>query len=304
MITIKAVLSEKSIRVDRFLSEQFPEHARTFLKKLINSGKIAVNDKIIQKASTPIYNKDTITIESLDIPQRAIKKEALEPYKNFFKNHLLYEDKHFLVIDKPSNLIIHPSSPQNETVTFSDILIEHYPAIASVGEPDRPGIVHRLDKDTTGLLLVAKTAYGHEKLSELFKKRTIKKMYYAVVKGHPEKNGSIDLPIERHPVHKRKMTCRLFTGRTAKTDFEIIHYYDQYTFIKAYPHTGRTHQIRIHLASIKHPIIGDIVYGSQSKYIKRQALHAAELLFEFDGKKHHFTSSLAPDIKSLIQNKK
>jgi len=301
MISIKVHINKKQTRIDHFLVQQFPNYTRTLLKKLIISGKISLNGSYIKKAGISVSEGDIVCIESFECSKRIITPEALKPYKQFFNDNLLYKHEHFFVINKPAGLIVHPSS-NNSLVTVSDIIIDHYPEIDTITQSNRPGIIHRLDKNTSGLLLIARTALGHLELSKLFKERSIKKIYYAIVKKHPEQSsGTINLPIERHPIHKRKMTCNMFSGREAHTDYEVIEMYENCSLVKISPHTGRTHQIRVHMASLGHPVLGDTLYGFKSKHIKRQALHAHTLTFKFNGITQKFICPLPNDITKLIQ---
>lgn len=190
-------------------------------------------------------------------------------------------------------------------ITLADIIVSHYPEITNVGQPERPGIVHRLDKDTSGLLLIARTQHGYDTLTKLFKDRTIKKTYLAIVKNDPIESNSITAPISRNPVNPRRMTAKILRGREARTDYKVIQYFDDYALIKVFPHTGRTHQIRVHMEHVGHPVLGDTLYGQQSKsdkkIIKRHALHAHELEFTFDGENHTFTLPLPADMQRLIE---
>lgn len=307
MISVQATTPETIVRLDQFLTQKFPEHTRSYLKKLINAGKVSVNGTVTTKPSTPIQNGDTVSLDSLEQPPRDI---AVDGYENFFKKRLIHEDEHFLVINKPAGLIVHPSSNNSPVVALSDILTKYYPETAQVGEEGRPGIVHRLDGDTSGIILVARTQHGYDALTKLFRNRNISKQYYAVVKGHPEESGDIQVPVQRHPLDPRRMTCsfpKLLNksaendkSREAHTEYEVVEYFDTTSLIKVILHTGRTHQIRIHMAHIKHPLLGDDIYGVKDARIKRQALHAYSLEFELDGKHYKFTCPIAGDFKRLL----
>lgn len=303
MISIRAQIPETGVRVDRFLAQQFPDYTRTFLKKLIQSGKIKRNNSIISKPSTAILDGDTVTIESLEREKRSV---SVDGYQGFFAKNTLFTHKDFFVINKPVGLIAHPACEEAPVITLADLIVDEYPEIALVGEPERPGIVHRLDKDTSGLMLIARTQHGYETFTTLFKNRKIKKTYLALVKGNPTEDGSITSPIARNPVIPRKMTTKIIHGRESHTDYTVIKHFDRYALLKVQPHTGRTHQIRVHMDSIGHTIIGDTVYGHLSKadkkLIKRQALHAHQLTFEFDGEQYNFTCPLPEDMQKLTEN--
>jgi 23S rRNA pseudouridine1911/1915/1917 synthase len=175
---------------------------------------------------------------------------------------------------------------------------------------DRPGIVHRLDKDTSGLLLIARTNYAHATFNTLFQTRTIHKTYLALVHGHPPASGTIDLAIGRHPVNRHTMTtfkagtyeAARHRTRNAFTAYTVLEYFDEYSLLEVKPVTGRTHQIRVHLAALGHPIVGDAVYGTASKLIARQALHAHRLQFMFDGQEHIFTQPLPGDMANVVSS--
>lgn len=297
MMIIQVPINQESVRIDRFLVSHIPDYTRNFLKKLILLGRIERNGSVITKASTLVYPGDNITITTFELPKRSINLDNLP---DFCSQYLLCEHEHFLVVNKSSGLITHQTEHASEMVTLADILGAQRPEITKIGPPERHGIVHRLDRDTSGLLIIARTQHGYDTFIDLFKQRTIKKEYIALVKGHPDKMGTITLPIVRHPADPRKMICNYVEGREAQTDYEVEQYFDDYSFIKAYPKTGRTHQIRVHLAAIGHPVLGDALYGTNSKLIKRQALHAHKLSFEFDGKSFVFICPLPDDMAALI----
>lgn len=297
MISIQASIPTASVRIDRFLAHHYPEYTRTFLKKLIILGNITNNGVSITKASAPVSDGDILTIKDFELPKRIVNTEHLPDY---CKTYLVFEHEHFLIVEKPAGLITHQPEHASDTISLADIIASQRPEIAKVGQEGRKGIVHRLDRNTSGLLIVARTQKGYETFVDLFKEHKIKKTYYAVVKGHPEPTGSITASIMRHPADPRKMLCTKGDGRQARTDYEVIHMFDDYSLIKAYPFTGRTHQIRVHMATAGHPVLGDPVYGTHSKLIKRQALHAHKLAFEFEGQSFEFTSAMPQDIQELL----
>lgn len=297
MISIQASIPTESVRIDRFLAHHYPEYTRTFLKKLIELGKIANNGVVVTKPSSLVEDGDVLVINGFELPKRIVNTENLPDY---CKQYLVFEHEHFLIVEKPAGLITHQPEHASDTISLADIIAAQRPEIASVGQEGRKGIVHRLDRNTSGLLIVARTQHGYDTFVEQFKEHKIKKTYYAVVKGHPEATGSITASIMRHPADPRKMLCTKGDGRQARTDYEVIHMFDEYSLVKAYPFTGRTHQIRVHMATAGHPVLGDPVYGTHSKLIKRQALHAHKLAFEFDGQPFEFTSTLPEDIKALL----
>jgi 23S rRNA pseudouridine1911/1915/1917 synthase len=214
---------------------------------------------------------------------------------------ILYEDADLMVVDKPAGLTVHPA-PGHYTGTLANAILSHIPNLET-GEANRPGIVHRLDKDTSGLIIVAKNPAAHMNLADQFKSRGVAKVYLALVKGHltPE-NGVIEANIGRHP-HDRKRMAVVVGGREARTEYSVIKYIAGYTFLEIRPKTGRTHQIRVHLAAIGFPIMGDAVYGIKSDYLSRQFLHASGLRFKLPstGEFREFQSELPDDLAQALK---
>ncbi len=298
-------LAEKT-RIDKYLTEQFPLYSRSFFKKLIEEGFVQVNGTPVYKQGYLISLTDTVDIRFPG--ERAVSADAIAA-RNLAVT-IIAEDTHFYIINKPAGLIVHPPKTNSGMVTLMDWLVHHHHELQDVGYADRPGIVHRLDKDTSGLMIIPRTNYAHKTFSDFFKDRLMHKTYIAIVHGHPEKEGIIDFPIGRHPQKRMHMYAfphpddtddvSLLKGRSAITSYKVLEYYQNSALIEAKPLTGRTHQIRVHCAAIGHPIIGDPVYGLCSKKIKRHALHAAGIAFDFLGIPHRYTVELPPDIKELI----
>jgi 23S rRNA pseudouridine1911/1915/1917 synthase len=297
-------VDDAAVRIDKFVADKLPSHSRSFMADQIKKGNVAVNGVVIIKTNIKVKLHDTVEIT---IPQKppldlAILKAATNGLQ------IIYEHEHFLIINKPAGLLVHTPHKQSTQPTLTDWLINKDGQVQGVGQEDRPGIVHRLDKDTSGIMLVARTAYGHLQLGQLFRDRQITKEYWAVVNGHPAKEGAVDTPIGRDPVRKVRMATfahdkngldRIKT-RHALTHFKVISYFQDYSLIQAHPVTGRTHQIRVHMTSIGHPIIGDVVYGCASKLIARQALHARRIAFIFDGQVIDHCAPLADDMQQMI----
>ena len=288
-------------RIDTFITAQFPLYSRSFFTRLIDDGTVALNDTPITKGGVRIAAGDTVSVR---FPaQREIQVDALKEKPDV---EVIYESPDFLIVNKPAGLLVHPTSMASTAATLVDWLLINYSNIEDVGYVDRPGIVHRLDKDTSGLLIVPRTNHAHGLFSDLFRDRKMSKTYYAIVEGHPEREGTITAPIGRDPISKTKMTTREHPGRSPKmrdatTHFKVLEYFEDAALVEVKLITGRTHQIRVHFVSIGHPLIGDVVYGKKTKLIKRQALHAHNLAFEFQGKKYSFEKPIPEDMAQLIK---
>jgi 23S rRNA pseudouridine1911/1915/1917 synthase len=285
-------------RLDLLLARILPDYSRSYFQKCIREKRVMVNSILVEKHSYQVKEGDIVHIAAkpctpLSPSQKNTAQIAVE---------IVYEHEHFLVLEKPAGLIVHAPHPEFEGVTLVDWLLNRFSGIECIGEQERPGIIHRLDKETSGLILIAKTPYGHTKLSNLFKDRQIKKTYLAIVEGHPNPaSGSIDFSIDRHRLEPHKMTHLSGSGRDALTHYTVLETLSNSSLLEARPVTGRTHQIRVHCAAIGHPIVGDVLYGHYSKRIRRQALHAASLTFRFDGQDFSFKSELPYDMQRVIK---
>ena len=300
-------ISENNVRIrlDVYIAQQFPQYTRSFFRRLIGQEWVKINNIVTNKQGTWLKIGDIVTIQFP--PKRIVNPASVDQLDTSI--HTIYQHEHFLIIDKPVNLLVHPPSVNSTEVTLVDWLVAKYNEICAVGYTNRPGIVHRLDKDTSGVMVIPRTNYAYIIFAQLFKNRSIDKKYYALVEGHPEKKGSIDFPIGRDPIVRTKM--KVFSQnnlsyttkkiRSAITHYKVIKYFDKHSLIKIAPVTGRTHQIRVHFAAIGHPIVGDIVYGKKSLLIKRQALHAQKLSFTFDNKSYVFSSNFPDDFKNAIK---
>ena len=305
--TFTAIPSDAKNRLDIFLSQKLPELTRSRIKNLIEDGLISLNDKPA-KAGAKIKTGDKIAI-TIPLP----KAIAAEPEK--IPLDILYEDKHIIVINKPPGLTVHPGAGRAKG-TLVNALLYHCKDLSGIGGALRPGIVHRIDKDTSGVLVVAKTDKSHQFLSKQFKEHSMKRRYLALVWGVVKGDeGTIDLPIGRHISERKKMSVRTKRGRRAVTHYRVIKRFNNFTLLEASLETGRTHQIRVHLSAIHHPVVGDPVYGKTSipsalppkiisilKKLKRQALHAQTLGIIHPETKQYmeFTSPLPDDMKEVI----
>ena len=293
---IKIQSDEKScpipIRLDSFLIKSLPEYSRSYFQRLISAGLILVNGERVNK-SFLVKVDDEIEIS---FP----KPEPLkgEPADVMFEIVDVQND--FLIINKPAGLTVHHTKIQGVEPTLVQGLLYRFKDFEKFDDLERPGIVHRLDKQTSGLLVVARNISAQIKLSRLFKERKVKKTYLAVVKGHPDLKGKIEFPIGRHPVERNKMSHVSYAGKPALTYYNVLQYYKDCSLVSVRLVTGRTHQIRVHFAAIGHGLLGDTMYGIKSKFIKRQALHSWKLSFEFEvsnnSQEKHFSYSVpVPD---------
>jgi 23S rRNA pseudouridine1911/1915/1917 synthase len=255
---------------------------------LIEDGNILVNGQSA-KSSLKLMPGDTVDVK---IPPPI--PSNLEPED--IPLTILYEDNDLMVVDKPAGLTVHPA-PGHYTHTLVNAVLAHVPEL-DTEETNRPGIVHRLDKDTSGLIIIAKNDIAHMKLADQFKNRTVTKTYQALVQGHlsPEE-GIIDANIGRDPRDRKRMAVTT-QGREARTE-----YLNNYTLLEVKPRTGRTHQIRVHLAAIGFPIVGDATYGAKSEYLSRQFLHAHKLVFRLpsSGEQREFKSDLPDDLQKTLK---
>ncbi len=280
-------------RLDKYVAEQC-QISRSYAQKLIEAGLVAVNGRAA-KASQKLNSGDRIAVSVPPASPISLAPEDI-PLK------VVYEDKDLIVVDKPAGLLVHPAAGQH-TGTLVNAILARCPDLGEINGSVRPGIVHRLDKDTSGLMMVAKNEAAQRSLSRQIKQRSIKKGYLALVIGYltPE-HGAIDAPIGRHPKDRKRMAV-VSGGREARTDYKVVKYFDDYTLVKAMPETGRTHQIRVHFAAIGHPIFGDHIYGKKSPLLGRQFLHAHRLGFKLpsSGEFVEFSSELPPDLEAVLK---
>jgi 23S rRNA pseudouridine1911/1915/1917 synthase len=283
-------------RLDRFIAAQRPDLSRTAVQRLIDDGCITLNGSNC-KASDKVGQGDVITVR---IPPPSPTELVAED----IPLAIVYEDDDLVVIDKPAGLVVHPAAGHDRG-TLVNAVLGHVPNLEGVGGEMRPGIVHRLDKDTSGLIVVAKHDRALQFLQAQFKSRTVKKMYLALVEGIVEpREGIIDAPIGRSKTDRKKMAVQ-HEGRSARTRYRVRRFYANpaLTLIEAYPETGRTHQIRVHFAWLKHPLVGDALYGRQKPIVPivRHFLHAAALtLTLLDGETRTFTSDLPDDLQIVL----
>ena len=268
MNEIKFVAQRDDIRLDQMISCVIETYSRSNARELIKKGLVKVDGKIGKPSTRVAVGQQIIA----NIPE--YQKTSLQPQK--IELTVIYEDESLIVIDKPAGLSVHPG-PGHPDGTLINAVMALCPDITGVGEENRPGIVHRLDMDTSGVIVVAKNDRSHRSLSDQFKNRTVTKKYVALVEGNMyQKKAIIDGPIGRDP-HARKKMAIVENGRDAKTEYAVNERFAQFDCLDVKPKTGRTHQIRVHLCSLGHPVAGDILYGTKVSGLDRQFLHAASI---------------------------
>jgi len=295
-------------RLDRVLAAAFPGRSRSSLQTLVREGRVTIEGESA-RPSAAVHAGARIEVRFPEPPPAELVPEAI-PLR------VVHEDEDLLVIDKPAGMAVHPGAG-NETGTLVHALLARGGALSEVGGPKRPGIVHRLDAGTSGLLVVARTTAAHHALAAQFRDRGVEKIYEAIVWGRPrEASGTIEAAIGRDPVHRRKMSTRAPGGRAAVTHWRVLRSMPGFSHIALRIETGRTHQIRVHLQALGHPVVGDARYGGSGwrgvpdpirrralKGLGRPALHARRLSFVHPrtGERMTFESPLPPDLKELLE---
>lgn len=281
------------VRLDKYLTQVLPQFSRARLQRLIEQGYVLVNGQRT-KASQRLTRSDRITVELPPSPGHPLP----EP----IPLAAIYEDQDIMVIDKPAGLTVHPA-PGHPSHTLVNAILAHCPGLTMDNDVMRPGIVHRLDKDTSGLIVIAKNDFAREYLAAQFKSRTVTKRYLVLVKGRlsPEQ-GIIEAPIGRDP-HRRRRMAVMESGKQATTQYQVRKYLDNHTLLEVSPVTGRTHQIRIHLSAIGCPVVGDLTYGVRSAHLHRQFVHAYRIGFRLPSTKQYreFTSPLPADLQQALE---
>ena len=289
-------------RLDRFLASQLPELSRTRIQSLVQEGFVQVSG-MAMKPSYHVESENRISVEIPEAPPPGVEAEPIPL-------DVLYEDEHLAVINKPAGMIIHPGAGA-QSGTMVAALLDRFggeEGLSSIGGPMRPGIIHRLDKETSGAVVIARTNEAHKKLVEEFQNREVQKMYVALLHGKLKgEKGTIDLPVARDLRRRTRMTARRREGREARTDWRVKLRTDGFTFVEANLHTGRTHQIRVHFSTVGCPVVGDTVYGAPRQErvggqlmrpLERTFLHSARLSFEHpvSGKALSFRAPLPAEL--------
>ncbi len=282
-------------RLDRFVATRLPDLSRAYVQQLIEQGNVRVDGQVRKSKFKMTFGQ----VVAVEIPEPEVEEIVPEA----IPLSVVYEDRDVLVIDKPAGLVVHPA-PGHPRGTLVNAVVHHAPDIALAGS-NRPGIVHRLDKDTSGLIAVAKTDRARTTLVPQWEGRTVQKTYLALATGEigPE-DATIDVPIGRDPAQRQRMAA-IRTGRSAISHFRVLERLPGSTLLDVDIETGRTHQIRVHLAYIGHPVVGDLVYGGPTEVagvpVDRQFLHASKLGFTLpDGRAVTFTAPLPPDLQTVL----
>ena len=276
METLNFNITEENnnIRIDRYLAEQCPDLSRSYIQKLVKDGAVFVNNRQV-KANYKVQPQDQVilTIPDMQVPDILPENIPLD---------ILYEDQWLLVVNKPKDMVVHPSAGHMEGTLVNAVMAHCGEHLSGINGVLRPGIVHRIDKDTTGALLICKDDTVHRDLAEQLKVHSIKRRYRAIVQGNlKEDQGTVDAPVGRHPTDHKKMAVNYKNGKEAVTHYQVLERFGNATYIECRLETGRTHQIRVHMASLGHPLLGDTIYGSSKNpyHLQGQALHAMILGF-------------------------
>lgn len=272
MITLQVEKEHAGSRLDRYLALALPAFSRARLQTLIRENFVKLNGAT-PRPRDPVRTGDTVQLTEPEI-------EKVEAQPESIALEILFEDDDLLVLNKPAGIVMHPGAGHHQH-TLVNALLAHCQNLSGIGGKERPGIVHRLDKETSGALVVAKNDATHRDLSKQFAARTMQKIYLALVAGTPRKaSGVIDLAIARHPVHRQRMSIARRQGRSAKTEYRVVSSGPEMSLIECTLHSGRTHQIRVHLHHLGHPVLGDKLYGGKrAGDFPRQMLHAWKLAF-------------------------
>lgn len=284
------------MRIDLYLVTVLPEFSRSRIQQLIRTGFVRLN-AAITRPNEPVRTGDQIELRNPPMEKIETRPEAI-PLE------ILFEDDDLIVINKPAGMTVHPGAGHREH-TLVNALLHHCRTLSGIGGKERPGIVHRLDKETSGCLVAAKNDVAHRELSKQFAERTVEKIYLALVAGKMRnETGVIEERIGRHPVHRQRMSASSSRGRPARTEYHVLRSSEQASLLECRLHSGRTHQIRVHLHHLGHPVLGDKIYGSRlAKNFPRQMLHAWKLgfLHPHSGERKNFEAPLPDDFAVALQ---
>ncbi len=296
MIELEVTREHEGMRLDRFLAQALPQFSRARLQDLIRTGAVTWQDKQ-PRPREAIHAGDVVRLSEPPLETIAAQPEEIAL-------QLLFEDDDLLVVDKPAGLVVHPGAG-NQTHTLVNALLHHCTNLSGIGGKQRPGIVHRLDKQTSGAMVVAKNDETHRELSRQFADREITKIYLTLVTGTLRRNrGTVDASIGRHPIHRKKMAINPERGRSARTDYRVLQAGGGVSLVECTLHSGRTHQIRVHLHHLGHPVLGDNLYGRNRQIsAPRQMLHSWKLGFTHPRTSERvlFEAPLPEDFRALQQ---
>jgi len=291
--SLELTVDEAGARIDTFVAERC-HISRAYAQKLIDQGRVTADGAQVKPGHRLHAGQKVVASIPPPSPTSLVPEDI--PLE------IIYEDSDILVVDKPAGMLVHPAAGQY-TGTLVNAVLARCPDLGGIDGALRPGIVHRLDKETSGLMVVAKNDAAHASLSRQIKQRSVTKVYIALVTGRlsPEK-GVIDAPVGRNPSNRKRMAV-VSGGREARTGYRVLGYPEGTTLVEAMPETGRTHQIRVHFAAIGHPVFGDPVYGKRSPLLPRQFLHAHRLGFQLPstGEYVEFRSELPPDLETALR---
>ena len=285
------------LRIDKVLTEEMPEHSRSFFQKLLKDGMVSVNGRII-KANYKASAEDIVEVILPDPGEPGIVPEDIPL-------DVLYEDDDILVVNKPKGMVVHPAAGHSSGTLVNAVMYRCGSSLSGINGVMRPGIVHRIDKDTTGALLVCKNDFAHQSAADQLREHTITRRYRAIVSGDlKDEEGTIEGPIGRHPINRKKMAINEKNGKHAVTHYRVLEHFDNAAYVECVLETGRTHQIRVHMSSIGHPLLGDEVYGPQKNpyHLQGQALHAMVLglIHPRTGQYMEFTAPLPEYFEELL----
>lgn len=292
-------MEQVNMRMDKYLSDVLPDISRSYIQKLVADGNILVNGSLV-KTNYKLRTGDEILIELPEAKEPDIVPEHISL-------DIIYEDADLLVVNKPKGMVVHPAAGHTSGTLVNAVLYHCKNHLSTINGVLRPGIVHRIDKDTTGLLVICKNNLAHQSLAEQLKLHSITRKYQAIVYDNiVEEQGTIRQPIGRHPVDRKKQAVNLQHGREAVTHYQVLErFHGKYTHVECQLETGRTHQIRVHMAYIHHPLLGDMVYGPDKNpfHLQGQALHAGVLGFVHPSTKKYmeFQAPLPEYFQQLLE---
>lgn len=289
---------EEAERIDKYLARQCPDISRSHLQKLLKSESVLLNGNPV-KSNYRVGTGDVISLEAPEAAMPDIRAEELEL-------SILYEDSDVILIDKPKGMVVHPAAGHYSKTLVNGLMAHCRADLSGINGVMRPGIVHRIDKDTTGVLIACKNDLAHRLIADQLKEHSMKRTYYAIVHGVlKEEEGVVDTPVGRHPADRKRMSVNRKNGRNAVTHYRVLKRFLRFTYVECQLETGRTHQIRVHMASIGHPLLGDSVYGPSKCPFKLtgQTLHAGVLGFIHPrtGEYMEFTAPLPEYFQTLLR---